>query len=264
MEIKTCGKCKESKEIDKFHIRNSKTGLRNSRCSACMKQYQAEHYQKTKVHHNKIAAPASRRWRDKKRQELKEVVNSIKSVACKDCNKTYPSYVMHFDHLDATTKKDNIATMIHGVKSLDSILQEIAKCEVVCANCHAERTYRRRQCETTEKWLAYPKSPTKRPLSKEHRIAISLAHKGRIVSDHTRKLISESKKGTVVSKETKIKLSRAAGGRPIIDSNGIRYETVNEAVRLLGLGKSTISDVLKGVRTQTSHGMKFYYIKEEE
>lgn len=52
---------------------------------------------------------------------------------------------MHFDHLDGFTKEGNIATMVHNVKPLEVILKEISKCEVVCSNCHAERTYRRRK-----------------------------------------------------------------------------------------------------------------------
>lgn len=49
---------------------------------------------------------------------------------------------MHFDHLN--NKIDNIATMVHKLKPLDAILKEISKCELVCANCHADRTHRRR------------------------------------------------------------------------------------------------------------------------
>jgi hypothetical protein len=51
---------------------------------------------------------------------------------------------MQFDHLDSDTKIDNVASMIHDVRPLETILEEIHKCELVCANCHAERTYRRR------------------------------------------------------------------------------------------------------------------------
>jgi hypothetical protein len=51
---------------------------------------------------------------------------------------------MQFDHRDAAMKKGNIATMVHNRATREAILEEISKCDVVCANCHADRTYQRR------------------------------------------------------------------------------------------------------------------------
>lgn len=49
---------------------------------------------------------------------------------------------MQFDHLG-----DKLFTISNaGATSVERLLAEIAKCEVVCANCHAERTYQRTQC----------------------------------------------------------------------------------------------------------------------
>jgi len=41
-------------------------------------------------------------------------------------------------------KKDNIATMVNKTYSLETLREELAKCEVVCANCHRVRTYLRK------------------------------------------------------------------------------------------------------------------------
>jgi hypothetical protein len=59
-----------------------------------------------------------------------------------DCGIRYPTYVMDFDHI-AGKKRTHIAAM-RGNFAWDQIAAEIAKCEVVCANCHRERTFRRR------------------------------------------------------------------------------------------------------------------------
>ncbi len=61
---------------------------------------------------------------------------------CFDCGKTYHRAIMEFDHRDGTTKVRNVMSM--AGYSPDRIMQEIAKCDVVCANCHRMRTYRRR------------------------------------------------------------------------------------------------------------------------
>ena len=47
---------------------------------------------------------------------------------------------LQFDHIDPATKVDAVSRMV-GKKSMDEILQEISKCQVLCANCHLEKTW---------------------------------------------------------------------------------------------------------------------------
>jgi hypothetical protein len=47
---------------------------------------------------------------------------------------------MQYDHRDPTTKCFTISAA-PGKYTADEVLDEIAKCDVVCANCHAERTF---------------------------------------------------------------------------------------------------------------------------
>lgn len=47
---------------------------------------------------------------------------------------------MDFDHVRGS-KVGNVSEML-GSTSLADLLMEIAKCDVVCANCHRLRTYR--------------------------------------------------------------------------------------------------------------------------
>jgi hypothetical protein len=49
---------------------------------------------------------------------------------------------MQWDHLPGRLKLGNISTDFRG-RSRQDILDEIAKCELVCANCHALRTAER-------------------------------------------------------------------------------------------------------------------------
>lgn len=83
--------------------------------------------------------------KEKQNQKIKrrELIDSIKSVACMDCGKEYPPYVMHFDHVPERGKKEFTISEYFYTCSLDRLLKEIAKCDVVCANCHAERTHQR-------------------------------------------------------------------------------------------------------------------------
>lgn len=78
-----------------------------------------------------------RNYQDKKRKIIREA----KNVPCTDCGKRYPYYVMDFDHIRGE-KVNDIACLI--TSSVEVIKKEIAKCEVVCANCHRERTQRQK------------------------------------------------------------------------------------------------------------------------
>ena len=61
---------------------------------------------------------------------------------CVDC-KEDDLVVLEFDHLPQFEKEIHISQAIANLWSWERLLKEIAKCEVVCANCHARRTAQR-------------------------------------------------------------------------------------------------------------------------
>lgn len=71
----------------------------------------------------------------------RSIVRKAKSAPCMDCKRTYPYYIMDFDHRPGETKLFAIG---EGNKSTPKVIAEIAKCDVICANCHRERTHLRR------------------------------------------------------------------------------------------------------------------------
>jgi hypothetical protein len=84
-------------------------------------------------HRKKMLAQAKLR-----REKHQRLVNRAKSKPCVDCEIRYPPYVMDFDHVRGR-KMFQIGGNLH--LSTKRILAEIAKCDVVCANCHRERTH---------------------------------------------------------------------------------------------------------------------------
>jgi hypothetical protein len=70
----------------------------------------------------------------------REMIQKIKAGPCKDCGGTFHHAAMDFDHVIGE-KKFEVSKMV--LRSLQSILDEIAKCDLVCACCHRVRTYRR-------------------------------------------------------------------------------------------------------------------------
>ena len=67
-------------------------------------------------------------------------VEYLKDKFCVDCGESNPM-VFDFDHLPKYKKSFSISRAITGsTRSWESILLEIEKCEIVCANCHRIRT----------------------------------------------------------------------------------------------------------------------------
>lgn len=73
----------------------------------------------------------------------REFVKNAKQNPCTDCGIRYAAHIMQFDHI-GNNKKDNIANLVNQAVSINTIKKEIEKCELVCANCHADRTYKRK------------------------------------------------------------------------------------------------------------------------
>ena len=86
-----------------------------------------------------VAEKALVRQRDKRNTYTKLVQKIKTETPCTDCGENYPYYVMEFDHLPEFEKKFNIS-MLGKVANLRELQAEIAKCEVVCSNCHKIRT----------------------------------------------------------------------------------------------------------------------------
>jgi hypothetical protein len=51
---------------------------------------------------------------------------------------------MDFDHVSGK-KENNVGTMVAHGWNRDRVLAEIAKCDLVCANCHRIRTKKRKE-----------------------------------------------------------------------------------------------------------------------
>jgi predicted transcriptional regulator len=79
------------------------------------------------------------RLRDRRNKKRKYIQECKQSKPCADCGENYPYYVMQFDHLG--DKDFTISKMVQSDMQLSVIKEEIEKCEVVCANCHAVRTH---------------------------------------------------------------------------------------------------------------------------
>lgn len=78
------------------------------------------------------------------------VLDHFTSHPCVDCGET-DTAVLEFDHLpDKGAKIANVSNLVYRGASLQQLQNEIAKCEVVCANDHKRRTDARRNKSRTK------------------------------------------------------------------------------------------------------------------
>jgi hypothetical protein len=117
------------------------------------KEQSRRYYQK---HRNEIRAKrkATRESGDRGRAErarkadIRLRLSKIKaSTPCTDCGIAYPGYIMDFDHVRGK-KTMAVAQLVGRGYSWDQILDEKAKCEIVCSNCHRERTHERLELDS--------------------------------------------------------------------------------------------------------------------
>ena len=57
------------------------------------------------------------------------------NLECSNCGEDHPS-CLEFHHVDKTAKEYKVSAMISNGLSLKTVLKEVAKCIVLCSNCH--------------------------------------------------------------------------------------------------------------------------------
>ena len=131
--LKRCGMCGLSKPLEDFHRRGA---IRQSVCRTCRRAYDAAYHRRTHP----------RRIEQKRRYhaELVEWYRRLKDAPCSDCGGRFHHAAMAWDHREPATNSSDVSSMIGRTHSRRQIVDEIAKCDLVCANCHAVRTFRRR------------------------------------------------------------------------------------------------------------------------
>lgn len=122
--MKQCGKCQIEKEDTEFVFKNKKLDIRQSVCKMCQRKYKLKHYYSNKQAHYERNS--------KTRVLIKNYIDSIKIAGCSICNEKEIACI-DFHHLK--DKDNNIANLLYR-GSLKKVKEEIAKCVLLCANCH--------------------------------------------------------------------------------------------------------------------------------
>ncbi|HWC08536.1 MAG TPA: hypothetical protein VG458_05750 [Solirubrobacterales bacterium] len=134
--MRRCGRCHEEKPVEDFAWRPKAKGQRDNYCRPCRAAYKQEHYAANRERYIEQAI-ARKRTMVLARVEL--LIEFFRDNPCVDCGEADP-VVLEFDHL--RDKEFSIAKGLQD-RNWQAVLDEMAKCDVVCANCHRRRTARR-------------------------------------------------------------------------------------------------------------------------
>jgi len=126
METKFCNKCGNDKPVDDFAWKNKNLQKRASNCKACQKIMKDCHYQENREAYIKKAA----RHRAAYAEWWKEFKATL---SCEECGEDHPATI-DFHHV--RDKEITLANAIHQGWGKKRVMEEVAKCKVLCANCH--------------------------------------------------------------------------------------------------------------------------------
>ncbi len=158
---KKCSKCGIEHPPEEFSKDNrAKSGLQSS-CKLCKQLYhiknrekdlkrQKQHYEENKEDRLEYARNRYITDRDKileqkriTRDRNTKYVGKIKAEqGCCVCGESH-SICLDFHHIDPKTKYKMVSVLVTSGYSLKTIQKEIDKCEIICANCHREKHFKK-------------------------------------------------------------------------------------------------------------------------
>lgn len=133
--MKRCPRCGISKERTEFHKnKDGKDGL-YSLCKTCRKQYQINNMEKEKEYRKQYRINNKKRISEYRKKQYATRARFIQSFkkSCALCGFS-DKHALVFHHRDPKEKKLTIGST--KKTALETLQKEIAKCVVLCANCH--------------------------------------------------------------------------------------------------------------------------------
>ena len=74
-----------------------------------------------------------------RRRRQKQALLTLFGGACIRCGYNKNPAALHFDHVIPSDKSFSVS--VRSGYSLDKLIEEAQKCVILCANCHAEKTW---------------------------------------------------------------------------------------------------------------------------
>jgi hypothetical protein len=136
MNLKACNICGVEKPEDEFVWKNKIKGKRRSVCKPCIAARSKKWYRQNQERQKENAKNNRQRYRQNARNYVWQY---LLSNPCTVCGESDP-LVLEFHHTG--NKETEVAHLMGRNASLDALIREFEKCQVVCSNCHRRITAR--------------------------------------------------------------------------------------------------------------------------
>lgn len=131
--MKRCCKCGEHKQLTEFNKKSTNTDGLERYCKECHRAKNRKHYNTNKQRYIDQAL--------KYKREYVAWYKAIKSkLKCEHCGEDHPA-TLDFHHPDPSIKEGEVSQMVVSMASKQIVIEEIAKCIVLCSNCHRKEHY---------------------------------------------------------------------------------------------------------------------------
>ena len=145
--MKTCSGCKRRLDASAFYGNKSRSDGLSALCRECSRSYDRKRQRGFSVEVVAKRNQLAKVRRERNSKFLAEVCD----VPCMDCGNRFPAVCMDFDHVRGE-KKDVVSRLACAkAASIKRLKEEIAKCDIVCSNCHRIRTHITRKKVTVVK-----------------------------------------------------------------------------------------------------------------
>ncbi len=137
--MKTCHRCRVAKPLESFTKHSGGLQGRRPECNQCRIELRSTPTARAKAVRNHAA-------RKIKTNERRALIDAIKIASgCVDCGYRDHAVALDFDHANERKKgaTHGISYLVKSATDWVTVEAEIAKCEIVCANCHRVRTKER-------------------------------------------------------------------------------------------------------------------------
>lgn len=141
--MKKCGNCLIEKPVEDFAINKSKKDNLNTQCKTCHNIYKKQHYKDNK---QKYIDNSSKNRIKFKLWFIEEIKSKL---SCKICEESR-HWVLDFHHRDPSQKDLEVSNLLNKM-SKEILLEEIKKCDTLCANCHRDLHYKEKMLKFSKK-----------------------------------------------------------------------------------------------------------------
>ena len=117
-------------------------------CGGCDQYRHRHHYVSHVKSQEQLLVERAERHRktilrqEARKQERIQKWDNLRAQPCSECNQKFPVYCIEAHHRDGTEKITEVSQMVRAKCHWEKVEQELAKCDLLCSNCHRLKTYR--------------------------------------------------------------------------------------------------------------------------